>query len=311
MDNKPVLLIAGLSGAGRSSVLNALEDIGYSTIDNMPLAFARHFFENMKNKEIGAPHRPMAMTLSGGGAGMQEVQSVLDFWDFIKHKQTSESMLKVSSQVQSTAQFLPKKLVFLESEKGVILRRYRETRRRHPLAVPGRTLEESVDLEREMWNAVKKKADHVLDTSSYTPLELRTTIRHLFNVKAKRQFWVDVVSFAFGRGIPADAHMVFDMRFLKNPHYHDALRPLTGEHEDIQHYLEGFPAFQHFYQHLRGLLKNILPPVRDEGRGLFVLAFGCTGGRHRSVATAEFFYHWLRQEGFEAERRHRELLVHR
>jgi len=283
--DQPILLVMSVSGAGRSSVLNALEDMGYRTIDNLPLALVPAFWDNKKMLQRGPHALALEMPISS-----VEAEQALTLWQQLKKE-------------HPTAQ-----LIFLESEDGALKRRYRETRRTHPFMAPGRTLEEAIDVERDLLCPFQDVADHVLDTSLLTPIELRTLVRHLFGFKGQRSFWVDVMSFAFGKGVPREANLVFDMRFLKNPHYQPALRDMTGQHAGVQQYLESFPTFQAFNTHMCGLLSTCLPAVKAEGRGLFVLAFGCTGGRHRSVAMAENCYAWLRDQSIDAEIYHRELI---
>lgn len=278
----PVLLITGLSGAGRSSVLNALEDLGYTVVDNLPLDLLPAFLENKQEDAA------LAITFSAGSL-----------------KETAPALQDMTACLCEKGR--EKKLVFLESDDTAIERRYRETRRSHPFLVKGGTLEQAIRTEKSVLKSWRDAADHILDTSILMPIELRALMRKLFNFQAQKPFWVDVVSFAFGRGVPAEANFVFDMRFLKNPHYQDTLRHMTGRDLEVQEYLKTVPMFADFLDKLQNMLSIVIPPAFQEGRGLFVLAFGCSGGRHRSVAAAQLCFSWLQENGYESAIRHREL----
>jgi len=281
-NQQKVLLVTGLSGAGRSSVLRTLEDLGYETIDNLPLnqLGAVVFDANLSQQ-------PLAINV-----------------DLRSRYFSPEVLLIECAKLKESG--VPSQLVFLESEDRVIERRYVETRRVHPLR-HSKALSELVREERLLMAPLKKKADHVIDTSLLDPVELKAFIRRTFQFDAQRVFYVDVLSFAFFKGVPREANFVFDMRFLKNPHYEAHLRALTGEDSRIQDFLKAMPVFKMFKEHLKALLKDVLTAAKAEGRGLFVLAFGCSGGWHRSVAMAEIIHAWLVEQGYASRLHHREL----
>lgn len=278
-----VLLMTGLAGAGRSVFLKTLEDLGYETIDNLPLFFAEKIIFDDR-----ADSRPLALSVD------------------LRTRDFSVSAL------QSLLALLQKRgvkhdFIFLESDDNVIERRYQETRRHHPL--DARTLVDSIKAERLLLDPLKKRAHHVIDTSLLTPIELKGCVRNLFGFESQRIVPFEVVSFSFMHGIPRAANLVFDMRFLKNPHYDPELRTLTGQDSTVQAYLSKMPLFRAFKDQLFIMLETILPSVEQEGRGMFVIAFGCSGGRHRSVAMAESVNLWLLEKGYRVQIQHRELMT--
>ena len=278
----PVLLITGLSGAGRSSVLNILEDLGYTTIDNLPM----HLASQVVCKQE-ADAAPLALSIDMRSQGF-----------------TSKGLLALMQDVKESGQSCA--LVFLDSDNTIIGRRYLETRRVHPLG-HALSLQDLVEKERKLLKPLRKQADHVIDTSLLTPLELKGLVRQLFSFSHQRALTIDVVSFAFKKGVPREANFVFDMRFLKNPFYEEALKQLTGQDARVRDYVAQLPLFQLFKNNLQTMLKSLVKAVELEGRGLFVIAFGCSGGQHRSVVMAEECCAWLLKEGFKARLSHREL----
>lgn len=278
----PVLLLTGLSGAGRSSVLNILEDLGYSTIDNLPLNLAYQVICDGDKKKT-----PLALNI-----------------DLRSQNFTTQELTALVERLRGSQKKIL--LIFLESDSSIIERRYLETRRVHPL---GRetSLKELICKEKNLLAPLRKRADHVIDTSLFTPMELKGFIRQLFSFVYQHDLLVDVLSFAYRKGIPREANFVFDMRFLKNPYYEKDLKGLTGRDPRVQNYLSKMPLFQLFKKNLETMLESLVKTVEYEGRGLFVLAFGCSGGQHRSVAMAEECYAWLRRSGYKGRLIHREL----
>jgi UPF0042 nucleotide-binding protein len=197
-------------------------------------------------------------------------------------------------------------LIFLDSSPHVLKLRFEETRRFHPRRTAG-TLGAAVEEEITLLAPLKKEADHVIDTSLLTPPELRKRIRREFAFPGGRPFMVDVLSFSFKRGLPAGAHYVFDVRFLKNPFYHIDLKALTGRDDAVQEFFSDDPPFFRFIQNVKELLAPVIAAFEAEGRGDFLIAFGCSGGQHRSVVSATLIADWLRQKGVVVSLGHREL----
>jgi UPF0042 nucleotide-binding protein len=278
----PVLFVIGLAGAGRSVVLKTLEDLGYETVDNMPL-----FLVSSVLKDDQWAQRPFAFSFDLRSRYFS-VPAVLELLADLKERHID-------------GQF-----VFLDSDDNVIERRYRETRRHHPLS-DGQPLAQAIAQERKLLAPLKEAADHVLDTSLLDPIELKAMVRKLFGFEAQKPVIFEVLSFSFVGGIPRQSNLVFDMRFLKNPHYDPDLQSLTGCDREVQEFLETLPLFRSFRDQVTGMLASMLPSVEAEGRGMFVISFGCSGGRHRSVAMAEAVQKWMLDQGVRAQIHHREL----
>ncbi|WP_031934412.1 RNase adapter RapZ [Candidatus Hepatobacter penaei] len=277
-----VVFLAGLAGAGRSLMLKTLEDLGYETIDNLPLFLAESVIFGDETAQA-----PFALSIDLRSRYFS-VPAVFDLLANLKKKGVAY------------------RFVFLESDDSVIERRYRETRRHHPLST-GKSLSQAIEAERALLAPLKDVADHVLDTSLLNPIELKGLVRNIFGFAKQRPVVFEIMSFSFVGGIPREANLVFDMRFLKNPHYDPNLQSLTGRDQGVQDFLFTLPLFESFGQHLKAMLSLMLPSVVEEGRGMFVIAFGCSGGRHRSVAMAESLYKWLLAQEFYSHIQHREL----
>lgn len=277
-----VVIITGMSGSGKSSALKAFEDLGFETIDNLPLSLLSAAIH------VDKPSRPLAIDID---TRTRDFSADILIWEIDRLKKEDRVHLVFG---------------FFECDNGVIENRYRETRRHHPLASAG-SLQKGIVKERELLQNLKDKADFTLDTSLLTPPELRSYLRETFNLFSEKSFKVMLLSFAFPRGIPREADMVFDMRFLPNPFYQRDLKPLTGQAVPIQSYFEVEPEFHTFFQHLQGILTLILPRFKEEGRDYFIIAFGCTGGRHRSVFTAEQTGKWLAKKGYDMQIHHRDM----
>ncbi|MBY0264112.1 MAG: RNase adapter RapZ [Holosporales bacterium] len=278
----PFVIITGLSGSGKSIIMKSLEDLGYETIDNPPLSLLRPAIEE---KNPGG--KPLAIGV--------DVRS-RDF--------SPKELLKTVQELREQGKNLH--LVFLESDDSVIERRYRETRRTHPL-VEGSDLSQGIFQERLLLLELREAADFILDTSLLTPPEFKALVRERFSFHHQKTLNLHLMSFAFREGIPRESDMVFDMRFLKNPYYEPSLKILTGETPSVQSYLADDETFKAFSEHLKKMLDLILPPIEAEGRGYFIISFGCTGGQHRSVFTAEWMSRWLREKGYGVETYHREI----
>lgn len=270
-DVPPVLLVTGLSGAGKSSALKALEDLGYEAVDNLPLSLLRPLLSGHGGQRlaIGIDARTRAFSPA----------SVLEAME------------------ASAAEGRPIRILYLDCNDTELIRRFSETRRLHPLA-QDRPAADGIALERELLAELHRAADVVIDTSDLGLNDLRHALVVRFAQPDGRRFILTIQSFGYARGVPRDADLVFDMRFLRNPHWVPALRPLTGLDEGVRAYVREDPDFQPAFDSILGLLKLLLPGYAKEGRAYLSVAFGCTGGRHRSVATAEAVGEALREAGW-------------
>ncbi len=284
----PVLLVTGLSGAGKLSILRALEDLGYEAIDNPPLAM-------IENLVAGAPaegERRIAVGVDARSRGFD-----------------ASAVLATLARLRQNPAVWPQ-LVFAWAEPAVLLRRYTETRRRHPLSPLGRVAD-GIAAEQKLTAPLREAADLVVDTSALPLPELRQLVERRFGSGAEfasaAGLAVAVVSFAFAAGLPCEADMVFDARFLRNPHYVEALRPRTGRDPEVAAYVEADPDFPAFLGGLCAMLDLVLPRFVQEGKKYATIAVGCTGGRHRSVVLVERLAAHLTKAGWRVSTTHREL----
>jgi len=259
----PLVLISGLSGAGRSTALRALEDEGYEAVDNLPMSL----LETLIAEEAGRP-RGMAVAV-----------------DVRSRHFDAEGFVGIVAHLRGRKD-LDVSLVFLDSETDVLQRRYTETRRAHPLAGQG-PVAAAIERERGMLRAVREAADLVVDTSDSTSAELKRLILGHLALDNESRLHLFITSFSYRQGLPRNADLVFDVRFLANPHYVADLRPLTGRDPSVGRHIEADPAFQPFFNRLVSLLEDLLPAYEREGKHYLTVAFGCTGGKHRSVFVAE------------------------
>ncbi len=263
--SNPVVLVTGLSGAGKASVLRALEDLGYDAVDNPPLTLVEAL--------VTQAGKPIAVGLDARTTGFN-ASLLLDTLD----------RLRLNPALRTT-------LVYATAENTVLLRRYTETRRRHPLAPQGRVMD-GIERELELTIPLRDAADLVVDTSDLPLASLRNLIEQRFGIhdvsgQRSAPMTVTLMSFAFPAGLPREADMVFDARFLRNPHYDPILRPLTGLDPAVAAYIEADPDYEAFFERLLSLLTLVLPRFVQEGKKYATIAVGCTGGRHRSVRTVE------------------------
>jgi RNase adapter protein RapZ len=277
---RPVVLVTGLSGAGKASILRVLEDLGFETVDNPPL----HTLEDL----VGDGDRPLAAGVDTRTRGF-----------------SPEAVLLALERLRLRPD-LAVSLVYATAEDATLLRRYTETRRRHPLAPSGR-VQDGIARERALMEPLRNGADLVMDTTDLPSPELRRLVERRFRPDGAPGLSILVQSFAFPRGLPRDADLVFDLRFLRNPHYDPALRPLTGRDAAVAAHVEADPDFPAFWERLTGFLDPLLPRYVAEGKKYLTVALGCTGGRHRSVLAAERLAAHLRRSGWQADANHREL----
>ena len=276
-----IVLITGLSGAGRSGVADVLEDLGWFVVDNLPTAL------------IGTIVELAAKPTSD-----------IERLALVAGRQHAEVLTKVG---ELRADGHDVRVVFLDASTPELVRRYDATRRRHPLADDTEGLVESIELERSMLEPVRAAADLVIDTSDLNVHQLKERIDHAFDTVSGSRLQVTVESFGFKHGLPLDADIVMDLRFLPNPHWEDALRPLTGHDPKVRDFVLETAVGSTFVDQFDALLASLVPQYQAEGRTYLTVALGCTGGRHRSVAVAEELAARLRQRGVPVRTSHRDV----
>ncbi|HEY0626321.1 MAG TPA: RNase adapter RapZ [Allosphingosinicella sp.] len=287
-DPKRILLVTGMSGAGKSTVLRTLEDSGWEVVDNLPLSLVEQLLLTpLSTGATSRKKRPLAI-------GIDSRTRDFDAQRIVKQIETLASDYSY-----------PIETLYLECGGAELLRRYSETRRRHPLA-PDRPATDGIAAERELTEPLKRLADYLIDTTDSDPNALQQQIRQRFG-SAEQSPNLHIMSFGFARGLPRNADTVFDMRFLKNPHWQDDLRPLTGLDQSVGDYIATDEAYEGAVSQMETLLLTLLPRYFYEGKSYISVAFGCTGGRHRSVHVAERVAARLRKEGFSPTVEHRDL----
>jgi UPF0042 nucleotide-binding protein len=287
-----LVVITGMAGAGRSTALKCLEDCGYEAVDNLPLALAPHLVSGLT----------VAQAVGATGDGPRAIAIGIDSRtrDF-----TAEAVTALLDQLRH-AENLDATLVFMDCDDEILRRRFTETRRRHPLAAESTVLD-GIQRERRMVAPLRRLADLVIDTSDQSSADLKRVLQGRFGQRQGAELVVSVVSFSFRRGLPREADLVFDVRFLANPYYDPLLRSLTGEDERVGAVVAGDPAFATFFSALTGLLMPLLPGYEREGKSYLTLAIGCTGGQHRSVYVARRLADWLQQQGRDVLLMHRDM----
>ncbi|MDR3827890.1 RNase adapter RapZ [Enterococcus sp.] len=264
VDHLELVIITGMSGAGKTVAIQSFEDMGYFCIDNMPPSLIPKFWELIK--ESGKVTKIALVVDLRSRSFFEEIQSML-------------------IDIENT-NFIDTRMLFLDASDNELVSRYKETRRAHPLAMDG-LITEGIRKERAILDDLKTRASIVIDTTTLTPRQLREKINQEFRASHETGFRVEIVSFGFKYGLPIDADIVMDVRFLPNPHYIPELRPLTGKDEPVYDYVMSFPETEEFYQRFTTLLQTILPGYVKEGKSSLTVAIGCTGGQHRSVALSE------------------------
>ncbi|MBN2752554.1 MAG: RNase adapter RapZ [Rhodospirillaceae bacterium] len=281
------VVVTGLSGAGKSTTLKTFEDLGYEAVDNVPLFLLRHMIREDTPPRPDTPRRPLAI-----GVDIRTRDFDVD---------AIRSLVRDMEKIGGSRPHI----VFLDCDDIVLQRRYTETRRRHPLAAD-RPLTDGIALERQILAPLRDCANDIIDTSDLPPGTLKTMLFSRYGL-VSAGLHVFVTSFSFRRGLPREADLVFDVRFLRNPHYDPQLRDLTGRDTAVQAYITADPDFPEFMTRLVALLDPLLPRYVTEGKSYLTLAVGCTGGRHRSVFVAERLGTWLMTAGYSTSVRHREL----
>ena len=280
---RQLVILTGLSGSGKGSVLNTFEDLGYYCVDNLPVSLIPTFSELY---EGGRGEVERAALLVDAREGAQ-----IDLLPGIYRKLVSEHAAT---------------LVFIEASDAALQRRFSETRRPHPLGHDV-GIAEGIRQERRRMAPIRRMADVVIDTTKFTVHDLRQVITERFQNPGAKPLIVSVVSFGFRYGIPADADLVFDVRFLPNPHFVPRLRPFSGKDARVARYIRSFPQTNEFLRRIESLLGYLIPHYIREGKSYLTIALGCTGGRHRSVALAEVIRRSLQKRGYTAKVVHRDL----
>ena len=282
---QPFIVLTGLSGSGKSQAIRALEDLGYFCVDNLPVALLPMFAE---------------LTLRAGSE-MARAAVVVD----VREGKMLDELPGTYRSLKSIGNLNPV-LIFLDASDDVLVRRFSETRRPHPLA-PNRSAIEGIREERERMKPIRRLADHVVDTSAMTVHELRHAFRDVQTGRAPgAQLVVTILSFGFKHGIPVDSDLLFDVRFLPNPHFVPEFRSLTGRHPKVARYIRSFPQTREFIERISELLVYLLPHYIREGKSYLTVAFGCTGGQHRSVMIAEDVAKRLARAGYRIKAQHRD-----
>jgi UPF0042 nucleotide-binding protein len=274
MTDRTLLIVTGMSGAGKTQVIRTLEDLGFYCVDNLPLGLFPKFLELME---------------SVGGDLAQKLALCLDLRD--------ETLDERFPLIYAALKRSPLKvtILFVEARDEILVRRFAETRRPHPLSPKG-TVEEGIELERRRLALIREKSDWILDSSDLTIHQLRAKVEEgAISLAEPRALTVNVLSFGFAYGLPPEAVLVFDVRFLPNPHFVPELRPLTGEDPAVAEFVLNSAEGTLFLERLRSFIEYLLPLFQQEGKSYLTVAIGCTGGRHRSVAVARRLYDILRE----------------
>ena len=269
------VIVTGMSGAGKRTVMKMLEDSGYFCVDNLPVPMVRKFYELMRNSMGDIENVALGIDIRNGEA-LEEMESILSFFNATKNKV---------------------EILYMEASDNVLIKRFKETRRLHPLFQQGR-VEEGLKEERKRLKFLKSKADYIIETDNLLVRDLHAEIEKIFvDNKAYSNLFVNVVSFGFKHGIPVDSDLVFDVRFMPNPYYEEALRPKTGNDVEVQNYVMNSDASVEFVDKLTSMIKFLIPNYIAEGKNQLVISIGCTGGHHRSVTVANKLFDALKEDG--------------
>lgn len=280
-----MIIVTGMSGAGKSTALNVLEDEGFYCVDNMPISLIMKFAEIASKGEGGYENIALGVDVRNG-EGFKELDGVLDELDENNYNYT---------------------ILYLDASDEVLVKRYKETRRTHPLA-KGNRIEDGIKIERETLSFLRRRASIIIDTSNMLTREFKAEMEKIFiHNKKFNNLFVTVLSFGFKYGIPSDADLVFDVRFLPNPYYIQELRPLTGNDKEIQDYVLSAKESKEFLVKMKDMLRFLLPNYVKEGKNNLVIAIGCTGGKHRSVTLANEIYKLIWELDYGCKIEHRDI----
>lgn len=280
-----IVIVTGMSGAGKSTALNVLEDEGYYCVDNMPISLVVKFAELAAGQEEGYSDIALGIDIRSGNA-LGEFDEVLD---------------------ELSRRHYRYKILYLDSSDEVLVKRYKETRRTHPLAKDDR-VDKGIARERKKLEFLKKRADYIIDTSQLLTREFKQELEKIFiQGEHYNNLFVTVLSFGFKYGIPSDADLVFDVRFLPNPFYVDSLKPLTGNDEAVYDYVMSTDKAKTFLEKLKDMLSFLIPNYMIEGKTQLVIAIGCTGGKHRSVSLTNAIYREFENTEYGCKKEHRDI----
>ena len=282
-DTSPVVIVTGMSGAGRSTALKALEDLGYEAVDNLPLSL-------------------LSSLLSPGNGGGRALAIGVD----ARTRDFGGAPFIEQLEALTTREDLHVRLLFLDCDSEVLQRRFSETRRRHPVT-PDRRVTDGITGERRLLGPLRDRADEVIDTTDMAIGDLKRRLDSNYALDEAPGLAIFIMSFAYRRGLPHEADLVFDARFLKNPHYEEELRALTGQDAPIGEFIDRDPDFASYFGNLTRLLEPLLPRFSAEGKSYLTIGVGCTGGKHRSVYIAEKLKDWLTEQGERVIISHRDL----
>ena len=286
--NLHVLIITGLSGAGKTQTINCLEDMDYYCVDNMPPALLRKFIELSLQSEGKIDKVALVIDVRGG-----------DFFHNL-----SQSLFELEET------HLPYEILFLEASDEVLVRRFKESRRRHPLAPGGRLLD-AIKMERNILEELRGRANVIVDTSDTSPRQLKEKLTELYSERLTGSFSINVVSFGYKMGIPVDGDIMMDVRFLPNPFYDPVMTKQTGEDDEVIRYVMGSEITKSFAKRFLNLLKFLIPHYIHEGKTNLAISIGCTGGQHRSVVLANYIGQQLTKQGYNVIVRHRDIAKYR
>ena len=281
-----VVIVTGLSGSGKSTAIRALEDMGYFCIDNLPV-----------------PLLPKVLELARSGPSRQQWRRLAFVVDTRDHVHLDQAEAIIS---QLRGEDIDIQIAFLEATDEVLVRRFSETRRRHPMSESG-TVREGIQRERDHLEDMRARADLVIDTTNHTVHTLKGLLKEHFSSEDDPPLTVTVLSFGFKHGLPLECDLVFDLRFLPNPHFVEELRPKTGLEEPVQHFVLGLPESARFLALFQQMAEFMLPMYEREGKSYLTIGIGCTGGKHRSVAISETIGDRLRARGWQVNVRHRDV----
>ena len=284
-----IMIVTGLSGAGRSTCLKLLEDYNFEAIDNLPLTLISDLLSPLISNSKNKSPKKIAIGVDPRTRGFS-AQSLLQTLEKLQLKKGKFS------------------IVFLDCNDENLIRRFTETRRKHPLA-NDRPVSDGIKAERRLLEEIRQAAHITMDSSNLTLPEFQILVKKTLNLEKNKKLNVTVISFGFRNGLPPEADMIFDVRFLNNPHYDPKLQPLDGRESAIANFIEADPAFQLFFDNLTRLLNPLFPRYTAEGKSYLTIAFGCTGGKHRSVFVTEKFVHWLQKSDYSLSTRHRDLTI--
>ncbi len=280
------IIISGMSGAGKSQAASFMEDMGFFCVDNLPVPLIPKFAE-LSKQGIGEYERVALVTDIRGGQNFNGLFHALD------------ALREMHCEYE---------ILFMEAGTESIIKRYKETRRSHPLFHDGLSLEEAVEQERLVLQPVRQRAKYIIDTSALSTAKLRGTILQLFGSgESTKAMSISMLSFGFKNGLPIEADLVFDVRFLPNPYYFDELRHLTGLDEPVREFIFRHPQTKEFMEHFESMIDYLLPLYAEEGKSALVIAIGCTGGHHRSVAITRALADHVKELGYSVSENHRDM----